>query len=90
MDDLKISHKDKALVKQVIQQIEEEYGEMSVTTGSVHSYCYMKLIFKGKQVKIEMIDYLKDTVAEFPENCEVTITNPAAMHLFEVDKNEEK
>ena len=37
-----------------------------------------------------MIDYLKDTVAEFPEKYEVTITTPAAIHLFDVNKKQEK
>ena len=90
VDDLKISHKDESVVQQVIKQIEKEYGEMSVTTGSVHSYCGMKLIFKDRQVEIEMIDYLKDTVTELPENCDVTITTPAASHLFDVNEKQEK
>ena len=58
VDDLKITHKDELVVQQVIKEIEKEYGEMSVTTGPVHSYCGMKLIFENKQVKIEMIDFL--------------------------------
>ena len=90
VDDLKISHKDEKVVMDVIQQLEDEYGKMSITTGPVHNYCGMTLRFENKCVKVDMSDYLKDTVNEFPEDCSKSVTTPAAVHLFEVNEKEEK
>ena len=63
---------------------------MSVTTGSTHNYCGMTLIFEGKSVKVDMSEYLKETVNEFPEDCNKAVTTPAAVHLFEVNEKQEK
>ena len=39
VDDLKITHKSPEVVSKVICNLEQEYGKMTVTTGSVHTYC---------------------------------------------------
>ena len=62
VDDLKISHKSQEVVKEIIEQLEIEYGKMTVTTGNVHNYCGMTLIFEDESVKINMQEYLKDTI----------------------------
>ena len=89
VDDLKISHKNESVIRSVIEQLEGEYGKMSVTTGSVHHYCGMTLIFENKSLKIDMKEYLRDTVNEFPEDC-TKPTTPAATHLFEVNPDQDK
>ena len=63
---------------------------MTVTTGNVHNYCGMTLIFEDESVKINMKEYLKDTINEFPEDCSKTANTPAATHLFEVKDNQTK
>ena len=63
---------------------------MSVTTGQVHNYCGMTLIFDNNSVKVDMKEYLKNTINEFPEDCSKTVTTPAAIHLFEVNNNQTK
>ena len=90
VDDLKISHSDEKVVRQIIQQLEKEYGTMTVTTGKVHTYCGMDLIFDDGELKVDMRDYLRDTIAEFPEDCSKPVTTPAAVYLFEVTEDQTK
>ena len=90
VDDLKISHVDEAVVRQVITDLEGEYGKMTVTTGKVHTYCGMDLIFDDGELRVDMKDYLRDTIAEFPEDCSKTVTTPAAVYLFEVNEEQTK
>ena len=63
---------------------------MSITTGPVHNYCGITLRFENKSVKIDMSEYLRDTVNEFPEDCSKSVRTPAAVHLFEVNEKQEK
>ena len=90
VDDLKISHKSDAVVQKVIKQLEDEYGKMTVTTGKIHTYCGMDLIFENKSLQVDMREYLKDVVSEFPEDCSKAVTTPAAVYLFEVDESQTK
>ena len=87
VDDLKISHKGESVVKDIIKQLEKQYSKMSITTGPVHVYCRMKLIFENKQVKVEMVDFLKDTIGKFLEDCNIKTSTPGALHLFDVNFN---
>ena len=90
VDDLKISHKNPKIVSKIIHELEEEYGKMTVTTGDVHTYCRMTLIFKNGTVTIDMRDYLLKAIAELDEDCTKKVNTPAAMHLFEVDEKKPK
>jgi len=47
VDDKKISHVDKDVVTQVIQDLEKKYGKMSVTRGCKHKFLGMNLHFKN-------------------------------------------
>ena len=50
VDDLKISHKKENVVRDIIKELEKEYGKMSITTGDTHTYCGMDLIFSKGEV----------------------------------------
>ena len=50
----------------------------------------MTLVFNNNTVKVNMKEYLKDTIHEFPEDCSKSVTMPAAVHLFKVDSNQTK
>lgn len=68
MDDLIISHVDKAIVDKFVADMEEKFGKeapLNVSQGSVHDYLGMKLDYltKGKVI-ITMIDYIKAIINE--------------------------
>ena len=70
MDDLKISHKDLALVDKVIASLSAEYckvGEMEVRRGKIYDYLGMILDFSndGKFI-VEMEDHLDTILSGLP------------------------
>lgn len=96
VDDLKISHKDKAVVDEIIKSLRSEYeiiGQMTVRRGHVHDYLGMELDFsKPRQISICMESYLNEIFEEVKdiELMQGTATTPAADHLFKTRLNAEK
>ena len=43
VDDLKISHVNEKTVMKIINELENEYGKMTVNTGKTHTYCGMNM-----------------------------------------------
>ena len=94
MDDLKTSHKDVAVIDNIITSLKSEYGkvdEMTVHKGKKHDYLRMTLDFsKGGAFIVDMEDYLKEILKYLPEDMNGTATTPAADHLFKVRDNASK
>ena len=44
-DNLKIRHKNKLVVEDIIKKLESEFGKMTISTGPHHTYCGMDLSF---------------------------------------------
>lgn len=86
VDDLKISHVDEHVVRQIISSIEARYGEMKQSHGPRHTYLGMKIEFTDDgEVLILMDDHLQEAIDLFPEDCKATAATPAATHLFNVN-----
>ncbi len=88
--DTKISHVDPDVVTNVIKQIEESFGNMTVTRGREHVSLGMKIAFKesGTTAEILMRDYLEEAIAESELDTIVqTAATPARRNLFEIDAN---
>ena len=84
VDDLKISHKEKTVVEQQIRFLESIYGPISSVTGKVHTYLGIDMDFTTPgEVKLSMVDYLKEVIEDFPEPITGSANTPAADHLFE-------
>ena len=88
VDDLKISHKEEKVVRDIIKQLEDEYGKMTVVTGDEHTNCGMNFVFRDSSVIINMKDYLKEAIEEFEIDYKKTVNSPAATYLFEVNENQ--
>ena len=88
VDDLKISHKDPEVVEEVLKGLESKYGKMGTVRGKDHTYVGMRIIYNNdKSVTIDMKQYAKDAIDEFPELINKSGNTPATEHLFEVDEN---
>jgi len=84
VDDLKLSHMSEEIVKDVILKIEERYGKMTVTHGNKHTYVGMDIYFPGNgEVKISMIDYLKECIIALGEDCSAAANTPAGARIFD-------
>ena len=91
VDDLKISHKSKAVVHKILDYLSDIYGKLSVTEGTKHTYLGMDIEYPGnKTVEFSMQCYLKEAIAEFPERLEKEVSTPASPHLFKVNDSCEK
>jgi hypothetical protein len=91
VDDTKISHVDANVVTDVIKKIEEKFGKMTVTRGKVHTFLGMKLTIQDdRTVKIDMKEYVKETIEDFGEDVSKHAATPAKGNLFEVDEQSSK
>eukprot|EP00980_Cylindrotheca_fusiformis_P003695 scaffold819_cov157-Cylindrotheca_fusiformis.AAC.2 len=91
VDDLKISHVDKAVVENIVTQIEKRYGKMTVTRGNKHTYIGMDIKFPGNgEVKILMMDYIREAIKAFPEDCSRRAVTPATNSLFKINPDATK
>jgi len=94
VDDLKISHVEQKLVKDIIKRLEDKFGQESpleTSQGKTIDYLGMCIDYtvKGK-VKISMYEYIDKMLAELPSDMNRVSTTPAALHLFNVDDSARK
>jgi hypothetical protein len=86
VDDLMISHLSQDKIMKVVQGIKDIYGEsLAETVGTMHDY--LRMIFGysfTKEVRINMWDYLRKVIKEFPEEITGVCAKPASDHLFKV------
>ena len=91
VDDLKISHVDPAVVTEVIELLNNEFGKegpLTINRGKCHDYLGMTLDFSTpKKVQIRMDDYIKNMLAELLPEMDGKATTPAPNHLFEVNND---
>jgi Reverse transcriptase (RNA-dependent DNA polymerase) len=90
VDDIKVSHVDKRVIEQVIENLEAVYGKeapLVVTRGGVHEYLGMTLDYATTPgaCRISMFDYVEEMLDELPPDMDGEAITPAANHLFAVD-----
>ena len=94
VDDLKISHKDPAVVTSILNDLNKEYGKISpltVTRGKIHDYVGMTIDFsEAGKVKFSMFDYLEEIIQNLPKEFVGESNTPASNHLFTIDEDGEK
>ena len=92
VDDLKMSHRDRTVVRSVIEFIEKIYGKMSVVEGDEHEYVGMvfRYLRNDKAVEFDMRHHLEEALEIFTGDTGKNVNSPVAVHLFEVDESCEK
>jgi len=89
VDDLKISHVERAVVDDVIREIESHFGKMSVTHGNKHAYLGMEVEFIGDgKVTFFQKDHLLEAIAAFGEDVSTPVTSAAKKNLFSVNEGD--
>ena len=83
VDDNKISHKNPAVVDNIIKQIESKFGKMSQTRGKEHEFLGMNIKFKDKNLEISMKKHTKKAIDMFKEDILQNAATPAASYLFD-------
>jgi hypothetical protein len=88
VDDTKISHVDASVVTNIIEQIEQRFGKMTVKRGPEHVFLGMRIVYKDNgTAEITMRDYLEEAIAESRLDVTRTAATPARRDLFEIDAN---
>jgi hypothetical protein len=76
----------------VIQRLDEEFGKeapLTKTRGKVHQYLGMTIDYSTSgKVKILMVDYIEDMLAELPTAMDGEAATAAGNHLFEVNEKD--
>jgi len=89
VDDLKISHKDKDVVNEVLDYLSKRYGKeapLTVNRGKTHRYLGMMLDYSmSGKVQINMSDYIDEMLKSLPEDMSGESSTPAGNHLFTVN-----
>ena len=93
MDELQISHEDSAVVTDIIQQLNDKYGQctpMISTRGKIHEYLGMTIYFTNiGKVKMTMYDYVDKMISKLPTKMIGESATPAFNYLFEIcDKDD--
>jgi hypothetical protein len=89
VDDLMISHLKQEEIKLMFQQIKDIYGDnLKENVGTVHDYPGMTFNYSfDKEVQINMWDYIKKVIREFPEEITGVCATPACDYLFKVHED---
>ena len=92
VDDNKVSHKDQAVVNDLIQRIEAKFGHMAKTQGDEHEFLGMKLHFdrQDKTVKILMQSYIDEAIHQSHLDVRRAAAMPTTKSLFDTDPNAAK
>ena len=92
VDDNKISHKDQAVVDDLIQRIEVKFGHMMKPQGDEHEFLGMKLQFdrENKTVKVLMQSYIDEAIQQSHLDVRRAAATPATKSMFDVDPNAAK
>jgi hypothetical protein len=92
--DIKVSHIDTPVINKVLELFKGACGKeapSTITHGKVHKYLGMTIDYQVKgNVKITMIQYIKNLLAEVPNNMAGEAATPAASHLFQVNEEAKK
>ncbi|MDA3875508.1 MAG: reverse transcriptase domain-containing protein [Halothiobacillus sp.] len=94
VDDLKLSHKSQDVLDDLIDRLNQKYGQetpVTVQKGKVHEYLGMTIDFSipGK-VQFRMNDYVDRMLVEAPDDMTGSAVTPAAAHLFRVNTNSKR
>ena len=93
VNDLKSSHIDPKINDEFHQWLELKYGDPKINKvkavrGKWHDYLAMNLDYSVPgEVKVNIVDYVKGMVRDFPEELSDKVTCPWNENLFKIDQN---
>ena len=88
VDDNKISHKDPAVVKQVIKELEQHFGKLKVSSGTSFDFLGMDVtIRKDRKVEISMKKQIEEAIDWFGETISNKPVTPANKNLLSVNND---
>jgi hypothetical protein len=88
VDDNVASHMSNGVLDSVILELEKHVGKMVVSRGDTHIFLGMLIKFRREDnaLSIDMSEYVKEVIADFPENVRGSAVNPARKDLFLIEE----
>ncbi len=90
VDDLKASHVDPKVNDQFEEWLQKEFGQVKDVTGTrgkKHVYLGMTLDYSVQgEVKVDMTDYVKEMIEDFPEELNGKVATVANEQLFDTSR----
>ena len=92
VDDLKVSHADKKIVKKILKKIDRKFsGSMTMNIGDDLEYLGMNIKFpRNGTVEIRMTIYIEEAIEAFPEKITKSAATPAQRDLFNIEDRGDK
>ena len=91
VDDVKVSHKDKSVVQDVIKNIEDYFGDLVISEGPTHDYLGMNITIRDdRRIEIEMKNQILEAINMYGNLPVEAVSSPASGHLFTVRDNVRK
>ena len=92
INDLKVSHKDQAVLDDFLDELKSEFGqedELTENKGLVHTYLGITINYLiADKVVFIMFDYLEDVIVEAAEDLKNSCSYyPGNNQLFKVDED---
>ena len=88
VDDNVASHMSIDVLNAVIVELEKHVGKMVVSRGDTHIFLGMLIKFNREDntLSIDMSEYVKEVIADFPGNVRESAVNPARRDLFLIEE----
>ena len=88
VDDNKVSHADPTVVTQVLDQIANHFGELSITRGAKHDFLGMNIEIKDKKVYVDMQHQVEEALEWGGVQDGTKPATPATKELYNDLENE--
>ena len=90
VDNTKISHEDSTVVDWVIQQIEHNFGKMTVKRGKKHTFVGVDIEFSNDQtVKLSVNNFVEECISVYGSEVKKSAATPAKGNLFEDNEGDD-
>ena len=91
VDDVKVSHHEMDVVKEIVAEMEKIFGKMDPTYGNEQEYLGMKIkITDDRRLEINMNDQINEIINDFSEDITGTVSTPATRTLMDVNDQSTK
>ena len=81
-DDNKMSHKNPAVISDIINKVKKHFGYISVVIWNKHTFLGMKKYIKGNILQVDMVKQLEECISMFGEDISTSVSSPATNKLF--------
>ena len=90
VDDNKVSHKDPAVVTEILNEIKKHFGDITISRGKEHEFLGMDIKLRGDGlIEVCMKKQIEEAAKMFGDLCSYKVTSPCANHLWDVNEKAE-